>query len=60
MSKVVIEITEQYVITQDILKGVVKHAKGKFPNFVKVGDFVQYVEHGFHDIIDQKGKIIRR
>jgi len=60
MAKVVRQITDEHVITVDSVKGVVKHSKGKFPNHVKVGDIVQYVEHGFHDVIDQEGNIVSR
>ena len=36
------------------------HNRGKFPSWLKVGDHVQYVEHGFHDVIDLDGNIIWR
>lgn len=36
------------------------HIRGKFPDWLKIGDYVQYVEHGFHDVIDEEGNIIWR
>ncbi|OIQ31519.1 MAG: hypothetical protein BM555_05190 [Crocinitomix sp. MedPE-SWsnd] len=60
MPKVVIEITEDHIITKDDIQGVVKHSKGKFPAYVKVGDIVQYAEHGFHDVVDSEGNFIYR
>lgn len=60
MAKVVVEITDVKIITLDSVKGRVEHSKNKFPSFVKVGDIVQYVEHGFHDIVDAEGNHIIR
>ncbi|MFT4600637.1 MAG: hypothetical protein ACI857_000813 [Arenicella sp.] len=60
MSKVVIEISTETVLTKDDLNGVVEHSRGKFPDLLFIGDIVQYSEHGFHDVIDEEGNHVWR
>lgn len=56
----VLTIDSENIVIETEDKNTIILASNKLPKFVQIGDLLRHCEHGFYDIVDDRGNSIFR